>query len=107
MNRLEGKVAIVTGAGTRVVEESGLVGTGSATAILFAREGAKVVLADIDRGNAERTRVKIQGEGGEAEIIEADVSEPSQCRKIVEAAIEHYSSLDVLFNNVGMYGPAR
>ncbi len=107
MNRLEGKVAIVTGAGTRVVEESGLVGTGSATAMLFAREGAKVVLADIDRGNAERTRVKIQGEGGQAEIVEADVSEPSECRKIVETAIEHYSSLDILFNNVGMYGPGK
>lgn len=105
MDRLKNKVAIVTGAGTREVEESGLMGTGSATAILFAREGAKVILADLDLENAERTRATIQGEGGEAEVVEADVSKTDNCRAIVEAAIEHYGKLDILFNNVGTGGP--
>ena len=105
MNRLKGKVAIVTGAGVRAVEDSNLMGTGSATATLFAREGAEVILADIDRDNAERTRAKIREEGGEAEVVEADVSEPAQCRTVVEAAIEYYGKLDILFNNVGASGP--
>ena len=105
MNRLKGKVAIVTGAGTRAVEDGDLMGTGSATATLFAREGAEVILADIDRDNAERTRAKIQEEGGEAEVVEADVSEPAQCRTVAEAAIEYYGKLDILFNNVGASGP--
>ena len=103
MNRLQDKVAIVTGAGTREVEESDLYGTGSATAMLFAREGAKVVLADIDRENAERTRIKIVDEGGEAEVVETDVSRPSQCSAAVEAAMGRFGVLDILFNNVGTF----
>ena len=101
MNRLQDKVAIVTGAGTREVEESDLYGTGSATAMLFAREGAKVVLADIDRENAERTRIKILDEGGEAEVVETDVSRPSQCSAAVEAAMGRFGVLDILFNKRG------
>ena len=104
MDRLKDKVAIVTGAGTREVEDRELRGVGSATAVLFAREGAKVILADIDEGNAERTLSEIRAEGGEAAIVLADVSKTDQCRKIVEAAIEHYGKLDILFNNVGSYG---
>lgn len=107
MNRLEDKVAIVTGAGTREVEEGDLYGTGSATAVLFAREGAKVVLADIDSGNAERTRARIGEEGGEAEVVETDVSQPSQCSAAVEAAIHHFGRLDILFNNVGTFGSGK
>ena len=107
MNRLQDKVAIVTGAGTREVEESDLYGTGSATAMLFAREGAKVVLADIDRENAERTRIKIVDEGGEAEVVETDVSRPSQCSAAVEAAMGRFGVLDILFNNVGTFGSGK
>ncbi len=105
MDRLKDKIAIVTGAGTREVEDGELRGTGSATAVLFAREGAKVILADIDGENAERTRMTIRGEGGDAEVVVADVSKPDQCRTIVEAAIEYGGKLDILFNNVGAYGP--
>lgn len=105
MDRLKDKVAIVTGAGTREVADRALRGTGSATAVLFAREGAKVILADIDRENADRTRRTIRAEGGDAEIVIADVSKPDQCRAIVAAAVEHYGKLDILFNNVGAYAP--
>lgn len=105
MDRLKDKVAIVTGAGTREVADRALRGTGSATAVLFAREGAKVILADIDRENADRTRRTIRAEGGDAEIAIADVSKPDQCRAIVAAAVEHYGTLDILFNNVGAYAP--
>ncbi len=105
MDRLKDKVAIVTGAGTREVEDAEMKGTGSATAILFAREGAKVVIADLDRENAERTQAAIRDEGGEAEVVLGDVSKPDQCEAIVEAAVSHYGKLDILFNNVGTYGP--
>lgn len=105
MDRLKDKVAIVTGAGTREVEDSELRGTGSATATLFAREGAKVILADLNLENAERTRAAIQKEGGKAEIVEANVSKTGDCSAIIDAAIEHYGKLDILFNNVGAYGP--
>ncbi len=107
MDRLKDKVAIVTGAGTREVDDEKLRGIGSATAVLFAREGARVILADIDAENAERTRAEIRAEGGEAEIVLADVSRTDECRAIVDAAIEHYGKLDILFNNVGVHGPGR
>jgi NAD(P)-dependent dehydrogenase (short-subunit alcohol dehydrogenase family) len=107
MDRLKNKVAIVTGAGTREVEDSELMGTGSATAILFAREGARVILADIDKKNAERTQATIHKEGGEAEIVIADVSKPEKCRIIIEAAVKHFGKLDILFSNVGTSGPGK
>ena len=75
--------------------------------MLFAREGAKVVLVDIDRENAERTRIKIVDEGGEAEVVETDVSRPSQCSAAVEAAMGRFGVLDILFNNVGTFGSGQ
>lgn len=101
--RLQGKVAIVTGAGTRSV----IVGTGQATAILFAREGAKVLLVDLNVANAEATRQTIMAEGGAATVYQADVSQEADCQALVAAAIEHYGSLDILFNNVGVSGNGR
>lgn len=105
MDRLKDKVAIVTGAGRRDVEDPDLRGTGNATAMLFAREGAKVILADFNEENAKRAQEEIQAEGGEAEIAIADVSKTDQCQTIVDAAIKYYGKLDILFNNVGTYGP--
>ena len=96
--RLEGKVAIVTGAGTR----SGNYGTGQATSILFAREGAKVLLVDQELGNAEKTLATIKEEGGEASVFQGDVSKNTDCKAMVEAALERYSGLHILFNNVGI-----
>ena len=96
--RLAGKVAIVTGAGS-----SGPgVGNGKAAAVLFAREGAKVLLVDAVRDRAEETLSIIKEEGGEAEVFEANVINSDDCRRMVEAAIDRYGRLDVLDNNVGI-----
>ena len=99
--RLEGKVAIVTGAGS-----SGPgVGTGKATSIFFAREGARVLLVDRVARHAEETLAAIREEGGEASLFEADVTRNEDCQAIAEAAGERYGGLHVLFNNVGVRGP--
>jgi hypothetical protein len=96
--RLEGKVAIVTGAGS-----SGPgVGTGKATSILFAREGAKVLLVDRVAQHATETLTAIRGEGGEAAVFEADITKAEACQAMVEAAIERYGGLHILMNNVGI-----
>ena len=96
--RLEGKVAIVTGAGS-----SGPgYGTGKATSVLFAREGARVLLADRDANRAGETSDIIAEEGGEASVFEADVTSSDDCRAMVEAAVERYGRLDVLMNNVAV-----
>ena len=96
--RLEGKVAIVTGAGS-----SGPgIGNGKATAILFAREGAKVLLVDALPDRAQETLAAILQEGGDASVFQADVTSDDDCRSLVEAAIQRYERLDILMNNVGI-----
>ena len=96
--RLEGKVAIVTGAGS-----SGQgIGNGKATAVLFAREGAKVLLVDAVRERAEETLIMIKEEGGEASVFQADVTSAEECRHMVDAAVERYGRVDILDNNVGI-----
>ncbi len=99
--RLEGKVAIITGAGS---SGPGL-GTGKATSILFAREGAKVLLVDRNPRAAEETLVTIREEGGEASVFGADVTLAADCEAIAEAAAERYGAVHILFNNVGITGP--
>jgi NAD(P)-dependent dehydrogenase (short-subunit alcohol dehydrogenase family) len=98
MKRLENKVAIVTGAGSR---GPGL-GNGKATAILFAREGARVLCVDLAKERAEETVSLIRAEGGEAEAFAADVTAAGQCRAMVDAAVRRWGGLDVLHNNVGI-----
>jgi NAD(P)-dependent dehydrogenase (short-subunit alcohol dehydrogenase family) len=96
--RLAGKVALVTGAGS-----SGEgIGNGKATAILFAREGAKVLCADAVETRAQDTADLILGEGGVASAFRADASRASECAAMVQAAIERYGRLDILDNNVGV-----
>ena len=99
--RLEGKVAIVTGAGSRGPG----VGTGKAISTLFARGGCSVLLVDLEVPRAEETLYGIQQEGGEASVIEADVTKSSDCGRIVEAAVQRYGRLDILVNNVGITLP--
>lgn len=99
--RLDGKVAIVTGAGSRGPG----VGNGKATAILFAREGAKVLLVDRFADRAEETHRIIQEEEGESTVCTADVTQEDQARQVVECAIERYGRLDILHNNVGIGFP--
>lgn len=96
--RLEGKVAIVTGAGSRGAG----IGNGKATAVLFAREGARVLLVDQFPERADETLQMIKSEGGEASVLAADVTDMDECLKIVATAVERYGKLDVLHNNVGI-----
>ena len=99
---LTGKVTIVTGAGSRPGEG---VGNGRAAAILLARAGARLVLADNVPEWAEDTRRMIAAEGGEAITVSGDVTRPEDCRRIVAAGVEKWGRLDVLVNNVGISGP--
>jgi NAD(P)-dependent dehydrogenase (short-subunit alcohol dehydrogenase family) len=97
-DRLRGKVAIVTGAGSR---GPGL-GNGKAAAILFAREGASVLCVDRELPRAEETVELIRAEGGEATALAADVTRADDCRAMVGAATARWGGLDVLHNNVGI-----
>jgi len=96
--RLEGKVAIVTGAGSRGPG----VGNGKAVAILFAREGAKVLCVDLVGERAQETVDAILADGGVASSFAADVSDLAQCELMVAAATDRYGQLDILHNNVGI-----
>lgn len=98
--RLAGKVAIVTGAGSRAEG----IGNGRAAAILFAREGAKVLLVDQHREAAAATQAMIAAEGGEAVVFVADVTRSEDCRALVDDAVRRWGRLDILDNNVGIGG---
>jgi NAD(P)-dependent dehydrogenase (short-subunit alcohol dehydrogenase family) len=98
--RLKDKVAIVTGAGS--IRPG--IGNGKASAILYAREGAKVLLVDNRIEAAEETERVIDGEGGESLAFAADVSKYSDCKNMVEKCIEKYGRIDILHNNVGIAG---
>jgi NAD(P)-dependent dehydrogenase (short-subunit alcohol dehydrogenase family) len=97
--RLAGKVAIVTGAGQTAGQE---IGNGRATAITFAREGARVALLDRDRAAAEETAADIDAAGSEAAVIEGDVSIEDDCRAAIAACVERFGGLDVVHHNVGV-----
>jgi NAD(P)-dependent dehydrogenase (short-subunit alcohol dehydrogenase family) len=98
MNRLAGKVAIVTGAAPRGEG----IGNGTATAFLFAREGAKVVLVNRGAERAEALAETIRAEGGEAAAFAADVTDPAATEAMAAFAVERYGRLDILHNNVGV-----
>jgi NAD(P)-dependent dehydrogenase (short-subunit alcohol dehydrogenase family) len=100
--RLENKVAIVTGAGSRAAG----IGNGRAAAILFAREGAKVLVVDNNNAAAEETLAAIQKEGGEGAAFVGDVTKAADCRAMVERAVSRWGRLDILDNNVGIEGKA-
>ena len=97
-DRLKGKVAIVAGAGA----SGPVLGNGQATAMLFAREGAKVLCADALEERARATVEAITKEGGSASAFRADVSKSADCAAMVAAAVERYGRLDILDNNVGI-----
>ena len=103
--RLSGKVAIVTGAGA--TGSGDFVGIGQATSILFARQGASVLLVDRDQANADVTLATIREEGGEASVFLGDVTSNDDCREMAEAAVSQYGKINVLINNVGISGPGR
>jgi NAD(P)-dependent dehydrogenase (short-subunit alcohol dehydrogenase family) len=90
---LQGKAAIITGAAT---------GIGRATAILFARAGARLTVADTRADELERTVAQVKDAGGEAVAVTADLARPEDCAQVVAAAIETAGRLDVVFNNAGV-----
>ena len=91
--RLENKVAIITGSGS---------GMGAASAKIFAKEGAKVVVADLNESAAKNVAEEIQAAGGDAISVKVDVTDNAQLDRMVEACIEKYGRIDILFNNAGM-----
>jgi 3-oxoacyl-[acyl-carrier protein] reductase len=91
--RLLNKVALITGAGS---------GMGRASALLFSREGAKVSVADIDEKGGRQTVELVKAEGGDAAFIQTDVSKPEDVDRMVKKTVEHFGTLDILFNNAGI-----
>jgi NAD(P)-dependent dehydrogenase (short-subunit alcohol dehydrogenase family) len=91
--RLKNKVALITGAGS---------GIGRATAMLFAREGASLVVVDIASEGGMETVQLIRGIGQEATFIQADVSKATDMEKAVKICVEKYGKLDIVFNNAGV-----
>jgi NAD(P)-dependent dehydrogenase (short-subunit alcohol dehydrogenase family) len=96
MTLLKDKVAIITGAAS---------GIGKAAAMLLAKEGAKVVVADIQEENGSKVMMEIKNEGGYATFIKADSSSPEDNRLLVEKTIQEYGRLDIAVNNAGIAGP--
>lgn len=94
--KLHGKVALITGAGS---------GIGRATALLFAREGARVACADVNDGAAKETAQQIEKAGGQVVALRADVSQARDCQAMVERTVATWGRLDILFNNAGAPQP--
>ena len=95
--RLDGKVALITG---------GASGMGRVASALFAREGAKVVLTDVADDAGEATAAEIRDAGGEAAYVHADVSREADAKAMVDAAVDLFGGLHVLYNNAGVMPPA-
>ncbi len=95
MQGIEGKVALVTGAGS---------GIGRASALAFARAGARVLVSDIDLDAAEQTRAAITSSGSEAFALRADVTRSEDVKALVRCAIDQFGALHLAHNNAGMLG---
>ncbi|MDU0202043.1 SDR family NAD(P)-dependent oxidoreductase [Paenibacillus sp. MAH-36] len=93
--RLQDKIALITGAGS---------GIGKSTALLFAQEGATVIVNDLDEIKGKETVSEIKDKGGEALFLHADVTNSEHVKTMVEAAIAEFGRIDVLFNNAGISG---
>ena len=96
MGRLDGKVALITGAAS---------GMGKVAAMLFATEGAAVVVADVTDDVGEATAEAIMGGGGSAAYVNADVSKTSDVEAMIGFAIQRFGALHVLYNNAGVFPP--
>src|SRR5262249_41457377 len=92
---MKGKVVIITG---------GASGIGRATAFAFAREGASVVIGDLDGAGSEKTAAAIQEKGGAACCLRMDVTKSADIQRLVAKAVQQYGGLDYAFNNAGTVG---
>ena len=97
--RLQGKVAIVVGAGSTAGES---MGNGRATAILFAREGARVMLVDRDGDSAAETKRMIDAESGASFVFAGDVTRADVCERMAAECVKQCGGIDILHNNVGI-----
>lgn len=93
MGKLDGRIALITGAGS---------GIGRASAMLFAAEGAKVAVVDVREDRANETAGEIKRRGGDAIALVADVSKARDCERMVADTVSHFGRLDILFNNAGI-----
>jgi NAD(P)-dependent dehydrogenase (short-subunit alcohol dehydrogenase family) len=93
VSQLTNKTALITG---------GASGIGRATALLFAREGAAVAIADLDEAGAGKVAQEIVRSGGRAIAVPCDVARATDCRRAVESTVNQLGGLDVLFNNAGI-----
>lgn len=98
MKQLENKVAIITGAGS---------GIGAATALLFATQGAQVVVSDINEDSGRETMSRIKAMGGKGAFIKADVSKPEDCNNLIADTVKQFGQLDIAFNNAGIGGESN
>jgi NAD(P)-dependent dehydrogenase (short-subunit alcohol dehydrogenase family) len=97
INMLNNKVALVTGASS---------GIGRAVALAYARDGAKVVVSDMNIDGGEETVAMVRKQGGDAIFVEADVGKPADSQALVERTVAHFGRLDVACNNAGIGGPS-
>lgn len=97
-NTLDGKSALITGAAS---------GIGAATALIFAANGARVIVSDIHKKEGEAIVSQIKSNGGEAIFVPADVSNPEDCKALIDAAVAQYGQLDIAFNNAGISGESN
>lgn len=108
MKRLEGKVLLVAGGGADGPPNKGealAIGNGRAIAILAAREGARVMVADRSLDSAQETAAAIVAEGGQAHAVEADVGSEAACQAAVAATVGRFGALHLMVNNVGIVYP--
>ena len=95
VGQFEGRVALVTGSGS---------GIGRASALAFAREGARVIVADIDLAGGEETVGQIRQAGGEGHFVRADVAQPHAVKALIDTTMDTYGRLDFAHNNAGILG---
>lgn len=98
MNELKGKTAIITGAGS---------GIGKAIALLYAQEGARIVVSDLNEQGGNETLREIQSAGGEAIFVKADTSQPGDSEQLVKATLQKFGALHIAVNNAGIAGPIQ